>query len=109
MKTRAYRLRERLPGVDVLEVAEIEIGLDLAIEQELGPLPDDDDDEGDPLLGSRARPDRRRRFPLYFRNDFRPAPMCLRAGRGARRGGSFTGLVVHRSRSDLIEFLLTIE
>ena len=84
MKTRAYRVRERLPGVDVLEVVEIEIGLDLAVEHELGPLPDDSDDDGDPLLGSRARTDRRRRFPLYFRNEFQPARMRLRGGRGGQ-------------------------
>jgi hypothetical protein len=101
MKITGLCMREQHPHVEVLEVAELSLPLSYVVHEELASL----EDTGLPV---RPRPPRRGRRGRYGfgGHDPVPGPVTLADGRRGEPGGSFTGLVVHRSRSALIDYLL---
>ncbi len=103
MKINGFVMRECHRHLEVLEVAEIELPLEHVVHEELAPL----EDAGLPLQTPPPRRGRRGRYGYSRRHrDPVPARVTLRPGRAGEPGGSFTGLVVYRSRAALIDYLL---
>jgi len=105
MKISCYRMRERRPFVEVIEVAELDVNLAHAVEEEFGPLEE---------LGDRGLdlPYRRRRPGMRYRRHRRaydpvPGPVALRGPGKHDDPVRFDGLVVYKSTTALIDFLLS--
>ncbi len=104
MKITGYRLMEQRPHIDVLEVAELDVPLAHAVEEEFGPL-EEPQAQGIAVAYNQRR--MMRRFRVHRRHyEPEPGPLALRRDGVKGAAETTTGLIVYASRSALIDFLL---